>query len=141
MATDWNRLLDYIVRTMVVPNANTEAQLDATAVQDMGDEARAIRENQMDNADRLDTDFARGMDMALQAGGPLVLDDTDPQQGAIVSALARYLVAPDLAQTQSTPVDGGYRYTFEVDWQRLSDVAQRAGVSIPTPGAISQDRG
>ena len=131
MAVDWNRLLDHIVKNMVVPLARTEAQLDATAVQDMAGEAREIGENQDESAERLAPAFARGMELAMLTDGPIILEDNTPEHSDTISALARYLVATDLAASQSSQLaDGHYMYTFEVNWPRLREAAKAAGVEM-----------
>lgn len=129
MADDLHRLLTYIVENRVMRNESTEAQLDATAVQDVRSEIRAISEEQRNDAARLAPHFARGLRMA--AAGPLTLDDSDPEGNLIAEAFARYLVAPNLASSQGVPLsDSNYRYTFEVNWPLMREMAQRAGINL-----------
>ena len=128
MADDATKLLRYIVQNLVMPADATEAQLDATAVQDVPGEIRAIRTHNMGDAERLAPYFAQGLNLARQSGGTITVDDTDPTGNGIADAFARFLVAPDLATSQSTQLsEGHYRYTFTLDLQRLDDLARRAG--------------
>jgi hypothetical protein len=49
----------------------------------------------------------------------------------VASALVRYLVTTDLAESQSSQLaNGHYLYTFEINWPRLHEVARAAGVTI-----------
>jgi hypothetical protein len=49
----------------------------------------------------------------------------------MADAFARFLVSPALATSQSEPLnEGPYSYTFDVDWPRLREIAQRAGVDL-----------
>jgi hypothetical protein len=69
--------------------------------------------------------------MAAASREPLVVEDTDPTGNAIADAFARYLVAPGLASSESTPIsESHYRYSFEVNWAALRDLAARAGVDL-----------
>jgi hypothetical protein len=132
MTVDWRRLLKHIVDHHVVPAARTEAQLDANAVQDVMAEANAISDNQRDDADELGVAFEKGMELAMRGNGRLEIDDTTPEGSAIASAMARYLVATDLAESQSTPLGNEhYSYTFDVNWPRIQQIAQAAGVKLP----------
>ena len=129
MANSLKKLLIYIVQHPVMQNEAREAELDATAVQDVAGEVRAIAQDQQEDADQRASYFARGLRLATS--GPLVVDDTDPEGNEIADAFARYLVAPDLATSQGVPLsDGHFRYTFEVNWPRLQDVAKRAGIDL-----------
>ena len=131
MAADWNKLLKYIVRNLVMPTAGAEAQLEASAVTDVGAELEAINEDLSEDAKKLAPAFAHGMELALRTEGPVTLDDSNPEHSDVVSALVRYLVSTDLAESQSSQLaDGHYLYTFEINWPRLLEVAQKAGVSI-----------
>jgi hypothetical protein len=69
--------------------------------------------------------------MARGAGGRLEVDDTAPEGNMIAEAFARYLVSPGLATSQSAPIsDSNFRYTFDVDWLRLADIARQAGIEL-----------
>ncbi|MEO6457008.1 MAG: hypothetical protein ABIO92_01855 [Chloroflexia bacterium] len=129
MADNLKKLLLYIVQHPVLQNERREAELDATAVQDVAGEVRAIAQDQLEDANKRAPSFAKGLRLAVD--GPVVVDDTDPEGNAIADAFARYLVAPDLATSQGVPLsEDHFRYTFEVDWPRLKDVAQRAGIDL-----------
>ena len=129
MADDAKRLLRYIVQNFVVPVDAKDAQLDASATQDVPREMDAIAADDMNVAERLAPSFARGLTMARASGGKVTVEDTDPEGDAIAQAFARFLVTPDLATSQSEELsEGHYRYTFEVDVQRLDELARRAGV-------------
>ena len=129
MADSLKKLLLYIVEHPVLQNERREAELDATAVQDVAGEVRAIAQDQLEDANKRAPSFANGLRLAL--AGPVVVDDTDSDGNAIADAFARYLVAPDLATSQGVPLSGGhFRYTFEVNWSRLRDIAQRAGIDL-----------
>lgn len=129
MADDLHTLLNYIVAHPLMERESTEAQLDASAVQDVSQEIRGIGADQRADAERLAPYFARGLRMA--AGGSLVVDDTDPVGNSIADAFARFLVTTNLATSQSVPLaDSHYRYTFDVDWPRLRALAEKAGVNL-----------
>ena len=75
--------------------------------------------------------FARGLEIALSATGPLRVDDTTAEGSAIADAFSRYLVATNLATSTSSEIDAEhYAYTFDVDWQQVKNVARRAGVEM-----------
>ena len=129
MADNLKKLLLYIVQHPVLQNEQREAELDATAVQDVAGEVRAIAQDHQDDANQRAPYFASGLKLATK--GPVVVEDTDPEGNAIADAFARYLVAPDLATSQGEQLsEGHFRYTFEVDWPRLHEVARRAGVDL-----------
>src|SRR6476646_1323559 len=112
MADELEKLLYYIVEHPIMQVEIQEAQLDAPANQDVRAEIAAQAKTQRDHAGRLAPYFARGLRMA--AHGPVVVDDTDPEGNQVADALARYLVIPDLATSQSTALsDSSYRYTFD----------------------------
>ena len=129
MADNLKKLLLYIVQHPILQNERREAELDATAVQDVAGEVRAIAHDQHEDASQRAPYFAKGLRLAT--AGPVVVDDTDPEGNAIADAFARYLVAPDLATSQGEKLsEGHFRYTFEVNWPKLNAVAQRAGVDL-----------
>jgi hypothetical protein len=133
MADDLHRLLIYIVEHPILQDETREAQLDATAVQDVQAEIAAVSQEQRQHAERLAPYFAQGLRMAgsQRSSGPLVVDDTTEEGGLIADAFARYLVSPDLAASQGEPIsDTNFRYTFEVNWMLLSEVARRAGIDL-----------
>ena len=129
MADDLRRLLTYIIDQLLVQEQSKEVEIDATAVQDVPSEIAARAEEQRRSAERLAPGFADGLSRAMR--GPVVVDDTDPTGSLIAEAFARYLVSTGLATSQSAPLpNGGYRYTFEVDWPALRSVGERAGVDV-----------
>ncbi len=129
MANGLEKLLMAIVNGTIMRDESREAQLDATAVQDVGAEVRAIAQDHREDARRLAPYFAEGLRRAAQ--GPLVVDDTEPEGNAIADALARYIVAPDLGTSRSTPIgENHFRYTFEIDWPRLQQIAAGNGIDL-----------
>ncbi|MEA2574672.1 MAG: hypothetical protein QOH93_1970 [Chloroflexia bacterium] len=108
-----------------------DAERNATAVQDVEQEMGGIAEDSRNHAERLGSAFAQGLRAAAQAGGPLVVDDTNPAGNDIADAFARFLVTTNLASSQSSDLsEGHYRYSFEVNWPRLREVAAGAGVDL-----------
>src|SRR3954471_20181932 len=129
MADDLHRLLDYIIDHPIKRDETIEAQLDASAIQDIPAEIAANVAAQKGHARELAPYFAKGLRMA--AGRPLVVDDTTPEGNMIADAFARYLVSPGLATSQGAPIsDSHYRYTFEVDWPLLGSIARQAGINL-----------
>jgi len=131
MADDLHKLLDYIVAQRVTPVESREAEMLASVEQDVPAEIAAqVREQQV-SAERLAPFFAQGLQRARGAGGRLTVDDTDPAGNSMAEAFARYLVVPGLATSQSVELPGGgFRYTFDVDWPALENVARAAGVDL-----------
>src|SRR5438105_402653 len=114
MADALERLLSYIVEHPIRQDEIREAQLDASAVQNIPAEIAAQVQGQRKDVQRLAPHFAKGLRMA--AHGPLVVDDSDSEGNMIAEAFARYLVSPGLASSQGTPLSAtGYRYSFEVN--------------------------
>jgi hypothetical protein len=133
MADDLNKLLMYIVDHPVMQNASREAQIDATAVQDVPQEIKAISQERHEDAKRLSPYFVMGLRMAARNQGRVVVEDTNPEGNSIADVFARYLVAPNLASSQSESLSNShYRYTFEVNWQALRDLARGAGIDLDT---------
>jgi hypothetical protein len=131
MADDLRTLLMYIVEHPVMQIESREAQLDATAVQDVDREIKDIAADQRADAERLAPYFAQGLRQASQ--GAIVVDDTTPEGNGIAESFARFLVATNLATSQSEPLpDGHFRYTFNVDWPTLRELAQKAGINLDT---------
>lgn len=131
MADDLQKLLRYIVERPLLRSEQLDAERNATAVQDVEQEVGGIAEDSRNHAERLGPAFAHGLRAAAQAGGPLVVDDTDPTGNDIADAFARFLVTTNLASSQSSDLsEGHYRYSFEVNWQRLREVAAGAGVDL-----------
>jgi hypothetical protein len=129
MADDLRTLLMYIVEHPVMQSETREAELDATAVQDVDREIKEIAQDQRADAERLAPYFARGLRQASR--GPLVVEDTTPDGNGIAEAFARFLVATNLASSQSEPLPNGhFRYTFDVNWPALRDLARNAGIDL-----------
>ena len=130
MADDLKKLLLYIVQNPVLANDRREAELDASAGQDVAGEVKAIAGELQDDALQRVDHFSKGLRLASR-GGPLVVEDTDPEGNAIADAFARYLVATDLATSQSSPAgENHFTYTFEVNWPQLREVSRRAGIDL-----------
>ena len=131
MAEDLHRLLRYIVERPLLRSEQLDAERNATAVQDVAQEVGGIADDSRNHAERLAPAFVRGLRAAAQAGGPLVVDDTDPTGNDIADAFARFLVTTNLASSQSSEIsEGHYRYSFEVNWPRLRDIATGAGIDL-----------
>lgn len=131
MADNLEKLLNFIVERPLMQNEAREAELDASAVQDVPAEVGAIAEESRTQAARLASSFADGLRLAAQSGGRVVVDDTDPRGNDIADAFARFLVTTGLATSQSTDLsEGHYRYTFDVDWPRLQSLAGHAGIVL-----------
>jgi hypothetical protein len=131
MANELRRLLTYIVENPVMEVEKREAELTATAVQDVGGELAEISEDQRADAARLASYFEDGVKRAARGGGVVTVDDTDDTGNGIAEAFARFLVTTGLASSESHEIgDNHYRYTFELDWERLRRSAQRAGIDL-----------
>jgi hypothetical protein len=131
MADELHKLLLYIVEHPVMQNQQRESQLEATAVRDVSAEISAASQDQRSDAERLAPFFARGLKLAAESGGNLTVDDGTPDGNGIADAFARFLVAPNLATSQSEPAgDNHFRYLFEINWPLLRDLASRAGVDL-----------
>jgi hypothetical protein len=136
MAENLRRLLDYIIENAVMKMESRTAQLDATAVQDIPAEIRSISDDHKADAQRLAPYFEQGMRLAAANNGRVTVDDTDPTGNGIADTFARYLVTSGLATSQSTQLgEGHYRYTFDLDWPAIQNLAQRAGVDL---GSVSR---
>ncbi len=131
MADSLHKLLMYIVEHPLMRSERREAEMDATAVQDVPQEVSEIAEEHRRDAERLAPAFAVGLRTAAQHGGALTVDDNTPPGNDIADAFARFLVTTNLATSQSTELSKGhYSYRFEVDWPRLRELAQSAGVNL-----------
>jgi hypothetical protein len=131
MADDLRRLLNYIVENPVMQLESRTAQLEAAATQDVPAEIRSISDDHKADANRLAPFFEQGMRLAAANNGRVTVDDTDPTGDGIADAFARFLVASNLATSQSSDLGTGhYRYTFDLDWPALQVLAGRAGVDL-----------
>jgi hypothetical protein len=127
-------LLTYIVDTYANLDSARRIDLDANA-ELSGDEIEAdkaaARDREHERADDMAPAFEAGLGLAWQRardGGAISLDDRDPDQNAMASALIEYLVRFDLASSESRDVgDNHYVYTIAVDWDRLREVASASG--------------
>ena len=98
------------------------------------DKREAIKREQA-RADGLADAFRAGLLLAYrsrQAGQrEIALDDRDPDEDAIADALIHALVRTDLAASTSEETDPyHYVYRIAIDWERLDEVAQEAGVDL-----------
>lgn len=131
MASEIQKLLTYIVDNPVKEIEARDLELNASAVQDVTEEIQVLSDEQRADADRLAPFFEEGIRQAARSGGKLTVDDTDPTGNGIAEAFARFLVTTDLATSQSEDLsENHYRYTFELNWDRLKRIAQRAGVDL-----------
>jgi hypothetical protein len=132
VADDIRRLLDYIVRSFVLHDEMVEIDQDASAGEHgesiESDKRRAAR-RELDRADELASDFAKGM--ARAHDGIVVLDDRNPDENAIANALIYFLVRNNLAASRAVETEPGhYRYRVILDRERLREVADAAGVDL-----------
>ncbi len=131
MANGLSKLLMYIVDHPVMEVESRGAELAASAVQDIGTEIASINQDQRADATRLAPFFEEGIRRAAHNGGKITVDDTDTMGNGIADAFARFLVTVNLATSQSQKIGNyHYRYTFEIDWERLRLAAQSAGVDL-----------
>lgn len=129
MADGLNKLLMAIVDGVVLREESLEVERDATAVQDISSEIKALTQDQRADAIRLASFFAEGLRQASR--GPLTVDDTTPEGNGIAEALARFVVTPNLGTSQSEPIgDRHYRYTFDIDWRKLEEIAARNSINL-----------
>ena len=138
MADDMRKLLDYIVANYVVRDELKAIDLDASP-REPGEVIEADKEQvvrrETDQARDLGQAFARGLALAYHrrniGGAELPLDDRKPDENRIADALIRFLVSHDFAssRTQET-VPLHYTYHVAVDWDRLNQVADDAGIDL-----------
>jgi hypothetical protein len=138
VADDLRRLLDYIVQTYIAREEMIAVDLEASA-SDRGedivaDKRRAVR-REANRAEALAGAFVEGLERAFAGRAnedrEIVLDDRDPAQNAIADALIRFLVSHQLATSRTEETEPHhYRYAIAVDWDRLSFVAQAAGIDL-----------
>lgn len=138
MADDIRQVLDYIVTRYAVRDEQLSIDQDANAA-----ESGDVIESDKEQAAARTTDLAGDLADAFRTGlveawrrksmgdGALKLDDRDPAQDRIADALIQFLVSYDLASSDSQPTsDRTYIYSITVDWPRLQQVAQAAGVDL-----------
>jgi hypothetical protein len=98
------------------------------------DKREAVKREQA-RADDLADPFRNGLLLAFrarQAGQrEIALDDRHPDEDVMADALIHALVRTDLAASTSEETDPyHYVYRIAVDWERLDEVAQEAGVDL-----------
>ncbi len=138
MADESRKLLDYIVGHFVLHDELVAIDLEASA-SDAGasiesDKHEAVRRERT-RADELADAFGEGLARANDARAAglseLALDDRDPVQNQIADALIQFLVSHHLATSRTEPtIEYHYVYLVEIDWNRLREVAQNAGVDF-----------
>ena len=139
MADAFAELLDYIVRDLVITDAQKDVDLNATADEQAGTieaEKRRIVNEAEDRARALYPAFRNGLILAFEAQGighpEIRLDDRDAEQNAIADALITYLVGFDLAESRSEESEPGhYDYFISVNWDPLYRLAETANVDLP----------
>ncbi|MFL5758793.1 MAG: hypothetical protein ACJ789_03590 [Thermomicrobiales bacterium] len=138
MNQESRKLLDYIVSHFVLHDELVSIDLDASA-SEAGDsietEKRQAARRDHARADELAGAFAEGLARAndSRAAGQdeLTLDDRDPKQNQIADALIQFLVSHHLAASRSEPTtEYHYVYSIAVDWEKLGEVANAAGIDL-----------
>ncbi len=132
------RLLDYVVDHYVVRDEQRDIDL-AAGVREPGEAIEADKRQaamrEGIRADELANPFRLGLVAAYRArlaGEPEVpLDDRRPNEDRIADALIHFLVRFDLATSTTEETEPmKYVYRVAVDWSRLGEVAQRAGIDL-----------
>jgi len=138
VADGLNQLLDHIARHYLVPDDQRTIDLDASAAEP-GDlletEKREAATREIERARELRGPFSAGLRRARAsraAGEPaLALDDRDPEQDQIATALIHALVRTNLATSHAeTTTENHYVYRLSIDWDALRTVASAAGVDL-----------
>lgn len=135
MSRGIRQLLSFIVSRYAAADDQRRVELDANAElsgSDIEADKAAAVEREHDAADRQAEAFERGLNRAwdrLQRGGAeITLDDRDPEENAIATALINFLVRFELAESHSRDVgDQHYEYVVRVDWDRLRELASMNG--------------
>jgi hypothetical protein len=139
VADSFAELLEYIVRSLVITDAQKDVDLNASADESAAEIESEKRQIVMDataQARALLPAFRSGLILSFEAQGvgrpEIRLDDRDAEQNAIADALITYLVRFDLADSRSEETEPGhYDYFISVDWDELYRVADAAGVDLP----------
>ena len=139
MADPFSDLLELIVRDYAITDGQKDIDLNAPVDEPAAvieADKRAIVVDQSERARELLPAFRTGLRLAFEAQGagrPEVrLDDRDPDQDAIASALISYLVRFDFAQSHSEETEPGhYNYFISVNWDPLYQVDGTAGIDLP----------
>src|ERR1700712_1405898 len=108
MADALDKLLMYIVEHPLKDVESKDAEISATAVQDVDEEIVSISDGQKQDAARLSGYFAEGIRRAAANGGKITVDDTDPTGNGIADAFARFLVTLNLATSTSKDLSAGH---------------------------------
>jgi hypothetical protein len=132
-------LLEYIVRDFVIPDAQKDVDLNASADESAASIESAksrIVSSAAERGRELLPSFRQGLILAFEAQGighpEIRLDDREPEQNAIADALIAYLVGFDLAESRSVETEPGhYDYFITVNWDALYRLATDAGVDLP----------
>ena len=139
MADAFSKLLDAIVRDLVIVDAhkdvdlNSDADVDGAAIEAQKAEIIASSEAR---AAALADSFREGIVLAYEAQGTghpeISLDDRQAEQNAIADALITYLVRYDLAESRSEEtVPGHYLYFVSVTWSALYQFAEANEIDLP----------
>jgi hypothetical protein len=139
VANAFDELLEWIVRKLVIPDAQKDVDLNASAEESaeaIASEKEKIAEGAVDRARSLASAFGAGLLLAFEAQAigksEIRLDDRDPQQNVIADALITYLVGFDLAESRSEETEPGhYDYYIEVKWDALYRTADGARIDLP----------
>jgi hypothetical protein len=139
VANAFDELLEWIVRDLVIPDAQKDVDLNASAEESaeaIDSEKARIVSGAAERARSLAPAFGAGLLLAFEAQAigkhEIRLDDRDPQQNAIADALIAYLVGFDLAESRSEETEPGhYDYYIEVKWDALYRTAAGAGIDLP----------
>lgn len=132
MADDLRKVLEHIVRTVLVHDELVAIDQDATA-SDPGDsiesDKRKAARRELELAGDLADAFSRGL--ARSQEGLIVLDDRNAEENKIADALIHFLVRADLATSRAVETEPNhYRYRIIINWPKLEAVARDAGVDL-----------
>lgn len=139
MVDPFAQLLEYIVRHLVVTDAQKDVDLNAAAEESAADieaQKQQIVTNALERSRQLYPAFRTGLLLAFEAQGighpEIRLDDRDAEQNAIADALITYLVGFDLAESRSVETEPGhYDYFISVTWAPLYRLAEEANIDLP----------
>lgn len=139
MADAFSRLLDAIVRDLVIVDAQKDVDLNSAADISGGtieaQKAEIVASSET-RAAELAGAFRDGIILAYEAQGTghseISLDDRQTEQNAIADALITYLVRYDLGESRSEETDPGhYMYFVSVTWGALYQFAEANGIDLP----------
>lgn len=137
MADGLERLLHAVIERRIVGIDQKNVQLTAgprvpAETVDANQTIEMERERQ--RAGELAPAFAEGLrraHVAQQSGSDLSLDDRRADENTMADALIQFLVRPQLATSHSEQTEPNhYLYHVSVDWQRLGEVANEAGLDL-----------